>query len=119
MSVHPDYAKLYNQSRDIRRIVIRSETRLVPKADRERLSAIADDLRKSADLVKSGGYLIAILHWPEDPDRGQEVYGPFESEETRAGWFSEVMAAAEAGDSLLAGVHFILTRMDIPFQVQR
>jgi len=119
MSVHPDYAKRINQARDIRRILIRMATRPVTRPDHDRLFSIAADLRASADLVKTGGYLIATLYWPEDPERGSEVYGPFADEAGRADWVNEVTAAAEAGDGLLAGVHFILDRMTLPFEVQR
>jgi hypothetical protein len=119
MSVHPDYAKRFNQARDIRRILIRTATRPITDPDRERLSGIAADLSESAKLVKHGGYLIVILHWPEDPECGSEVYGPFKDETSQMEWAKEVIAAGEAGDFLLAGVHAIVTRMDQPFPVQR
>jgi len=117
--VHPDYAKRFNQARDIRRILIRTTTRPVTSSDRERLTAIAKDLSESAKLVKHGGYLIVILHWPEDPERGNEVYGPFADESSQMAWIDEVRAASDGGDFLLDGVHFIATRMDRPFPVQR
>ena len=117
--VHPDYAKRFNQARDIRRILIRTVTRPVTNSDRERLTGIAKDLSESAQLVKHGGYLIVILHWPEDPERGSEVYGPFKDEPSQMAWIDNVRAASEAGDFLLDGVHFIATRMDVPFPVHR
>jgi hypothetical protein len=63
--------------------------------------------------------LIAIIHWPADPDRGQEVIGPFGSDDERTAWVAEVTAAGDGGDPLLTGVHFVLTRLDPPFEVQR
>ena len=119
MTVHPDYAKRYNQSRDLRRILIRAKTRPITGPDYDRAFAIADDLRASADLVRTGGYLFVKLHWPEDPDRGSETYGPFTDEEARIKWVNEVQAAADGGDPLLKGVHFLLDRMLPPFPVQR
>jgi hypothetical protein len=119
MSVHPDFAKRYNQSRDIDKAAIRSEHHILGKADRDRLFAVARDLRASADLVKSGGYLIATIFWPEDAERGSEVYGPFVDEVARADWVKEVRAAAEAGDPLLTGVSFVLDQVDFPFKVQQ
>lgn len=63
---------------------------------------------------------IVILHWPDDPDRGQEVVGRVGwTEEERTAWVDEVHAAADAGDGLLQGVHFILTSLNSPFEVQR
>jgi len=119
MTVHPDYAKRYNQARDIKRILARLSTRPLTAPDRDRLRSIADDLRATADLVKSGGYLAVTLYWPADPDRGSEIHGPFKDEADREAWVDEVHAAADAGDPLLAGVHFILQRMDLPFEVRR
>lgn len=116
MTVHPEYAKRFNQARDIRRILVRSQ---MIRSDHDRLFAIADDLRATADLVKHGGYLVAILHWPADPDRGSEIYGPFKDEPARIAWVDEVSAAATGGDLLLDGVSFILLRMDVPFRVER
>jgi len=63
--------------------------------------------------------LIVVMSWPDDPDRGQEVYGPFESKRSQVSWTDEVLAAAEAGDALLSGCRLLLTKMDTPFEVQR
>jgi hypothetical protein len=64
--------------------------------------------------------LIAILYWPDDKDRGQEVYGkPSWTEAERNIWMEEVLSAADAGDPLLGGVHFILDKLNEPFEVRR
>jgi hypothetical protein len=87
----------------------------------EELRATAASIRAIADEAEQllRDVRIVILHWPDDPERGQEVIGPFASDFERTRWIEEVEAADKAGDSLLKGTHFIITNMDPPFAVQR
>jgi hypothetical protein len=50
--VHPDYAKRFNQARDIRIILTHPGAAKLRKQDRERLASIAADLQQSADLIR-------------------------------------------------------------------
>ena len=55
---------------------------------------------------------IVILTWPDDSERGPEVYGPFRSDEEQDKWAEEVTAS-------MPGVYSIETRVSVPFPVTR
>jgi hypothetical protein len=61
------------------------------------------------------GDLVAVILWPADPERGMEVYGPFESEEAQVKWSDDCIKAAEQGNELLKGTFYLLTRVAEPF----
>lgn len=60
--------------------------------------------------------LIVTVNWPDDPDRGIETYGPFDTEQERETWVDECEEAATLGWGLLVGAHYHLYRMDHPFE---
>jgi hypothetical protein len=61
------------------------------------------------------GLLAVIISWPDDPDRGIDPYGPFESEAAQVEWSNDCIEAASLGYELLQGAQYLLTRLDSPF----
>lgn len=59
--------------------------------------------------------LIVIVRWPAEPDRGQEVYGPFDDEEAQIDWTDKCIHAQKHGSLQLKGAEYVCTRMDKPF----
>lgn len=58
--------------------------------------------------------LIVVISWPGDPDRGVEPYGPFADEAERDQWVTDCQDAASLGYTLLAGAHYLLSRLEEP-----
>src|SRR5580765_8544425 len=91
---------------------------LVGWADVIQLSA--EQARTTHKLGADDRMKIVVIHWPDDPDRGPEVYGKTDwTDEDRMAWVSEANEAGKAGDPLLSGAYFILTQVNEPFPVQR
>lgn len=59
--------------------------------------------------------VVVHISWPQDPDRGFEVYGPFASHEDADLWVDKCMVAASHGWTLLAGTHYTTLHLDPPF----
>jgi hypothetical protein len=59
--------------------------------------------------------LIAVITWPDDPERGSEHYGPFATSQERDRWVADCQEAADLGWRLLRGAHYLLTTLDTPF----
>jgi hypothetical protein len=59
--------------------------------------------------------VVVHLSWPQDPERGFEVYGPFADHEAADLWVDKCMVAASQGWRLLQGTHYTTLHLDPPF----
>jgi hypothetical protein len=58
---------------------------------------------------------IVTIFWPEDPDRGMEAYGPFDSVEEQSKFVDDCQAATARGWSLLENASYLIHRVAEPF----
>jgi hypothetical protein len=61
------------------------------------------------------GARIVTLSWPDDPERGTETYGPFDSKAEQEKWVSQCQEAAAHGYRALHDVTYLLHRVTEPF----
>jgi hypothetical protein len=59
--------------------------------------------------------IIVTIHWPDDPYRGLETYGPFADAPTALAWVGACQEAADLGWKLLQGADYIIDKLDEPF----
>jgi hypothetical protein len=58
---------------------------------------------------------VAVITWPQDPERGPDVYGSFDSQEDALAWADSCQEAASLGWSLLHGALYHIQRLSPPF----
>lgn len=59
--------------------------------------------------------IIVHISWPDDPERGFEVYGPFADHDAANAWVDQCMHAADDGWQLLKRTHYHVLPLVEPF----